>query len=69
MSENERLTNGDGKTESGIGITNTNKLMLPRPTIEAFDRHLVGLGLRFEVERSIEGQVLQLLARRLGHGV
>jgi hypothetical protein len=22
--------------------------MLPRPTIEAFDRHLVGLGLRFE---------------------
>ena len=22
--------------------------MLPRPTIEAFDRHLLGLGLRFE---------------------
>jgi hypothetical protein len=24
------------------------KSMLPRPTIEAFDRHLLGLGLRFE---------------------
>jgi hypothetical protein len=22
--------------------------LLPRPTIEAFDRHLLGLGLRFE---------------------
>lgn len=22
--------------------------MLPRPTMEAFDRHLLGLGLRFE---------------------
>lgn len=53
--------------------------MLPRPTIEAFDRHLLGLGLRFEAV-VIGGSALGLLpaharatvadlARRLGHGV
>jgi hypothetical protein len=38
--------------------------MLPRPTIEAFDRHLASLGLRFEgvviVEQIFEGQSLVL---------
>ena len=59
--------------------------MLPRPTIEAFDRHLLGLGLRFEGV-VIGGSALEVqdgnelwpahvratvadLARRLGHGV
>jgi len=32
-------------THAGIGLSDT---MLPRPTIEAFDRYLLGLGLRFE---------------------
>lgn len=56
--------------------------MLPRPTIENFDHHLLGLGLRFEGV-VIGGSALGLnqawpahvratladLAQRLGHGV
>jgi hypothetical protein len=46
--------------------------MLPRPTIEAFDRHLLGLGLRFEGvpewPQHVRSTVADL-ARRLGHGV
>ena len=32
----------------GIGYTDTEEAMLPGPTIDAFDAHLFGLGLRFE---------------------
>ena len=34
------------RPQSSIGVTDT--AMLPRPTIEAFDRHLTGVALRFE---------------------
>jgi len=37
-----------GNTQISIGLSDTEKPMLRRPTIEAFDRHLLGLGLRFE---------------------
>ena len=38
-----------GGTHTGIGLSDTKDAhLLPRPTIEAFDRHLLGVGLRFE---------------------
>ncbi|MBK7537789.1 MAG: hypothetical protein IPI49_20925 [Myxococcales bacterium] len=55
--------------------------MLPRPTIEAFDRYLLALGLRFEgvvIGGSALGLMgviqrptrdFDILAQRLGHGV
>lgn len=43
-----RLDGTLGWGHAGIGLTDTRKTMLPRPTIEAFDRQLLALGLRFE---------------------
>ncbi len=37
---------GEGSAAHGIGITDT--AMLPRPTVEAFDRHLARRALRFD---------------------
>jgi hypothetical protein len=42
----------------GIGVSDT--IMLPRPTIEAFDAHLAGVGLRLEAV-VIGGSALALL--------
>jgi hypothetical protein len=42
------LTNCAAEYRIGIGLSDTDEAMFPRPTIEAFDRHLLGLGLRFE---------------------
>lgn len=41
------LDENPSRAHARIGLADT-PLMLPRPTIEAFDRHLDALGLRFE---------------------
>lgn len=49
MEHAETLDDGRDSAQTSIGITDTVSVtVLPVPIIKAFDRHLLGLGLRFE---------------------